>query len=321
MASLRTKFSVGLFVIIGMAVVIGMVLWLGMSQFFETGRKYTAYFNESVQGLNKDSAVKYRGVDVGKVESISVAPDGRLVQVVFFTYEPLKNPEEMVAQLKSIGITGIMFIELERVPRGKKASAPKLEFSPPYTVIATRPSEIKKFFEDLYGILARLRQVDIDGISRKLENLLDTLSDIATNAEIEKTSHEIRSAASSAARLFSSRKWEQLQKQMLRLSESLDALVRKSDDTIETLDKAIMDKNRKIDQAIATFNESVKKAADAFHKTGILAQTATDRIISYDPELAKAIAELAEASQHLNSLLETLERNPSAMLYGTTPVE
>ena len=79
MPSVRTKFSVGLFVIIGMSLVVIFVLWLGMSEIFKEGRKYVAYFDESVQGLNKDAAVKYRGVNIGRVDQIGVAPDGRLI--------------------------------------------------------------------------------------------------------------------------------------------------------------------------------------------------------------------------------------------------
>ena len=60
-----------------MTVVVVFILWLGMVQYFQEGRKYVAFFDESVQGLQKDSAVKYRGVDIGRVEDIRVAPDGR----------------------------------------------------------------------------------------------------------------------------------------------------------------------------------------------------------------------------------------------------
>src|SRR6056297_537292 len=117
MPSVRTQFSVGLFVIIGMAVVVVFILWLGMVQYFQEGRKYVAFFDESIQGLKKDSSVKYRGVDIGRVDNIRVAPDGRLVQIVLNLREPLKDRENLVAQIKSVGITGIKFVELERIPK------------------------------------------------------------------------------------------------------------------------------------------------------------------------------------------------------------
>jgi len=80
MASLRTKFIVGAFVATGMGIAIAAILWLGASNYLEKGNYYAAYFDESVQGLEKDSPVKYRGVTIGRVYRIGVAPDAALIE-------------------------------------------------------------------------------------------------------------------------------------------------------------------------------------------------------------------------------------------------
>ena len=82
MASQRTKFALGLFVTCGIGIACFAIIGLGVSKFFEKGRYYATYFNESVQGLDVDSPVKYRGVSIGRVEGITVAPDAKLIQVV-----------------------------------------------------------------------------------------------------------------------------------------------------------------------------------------------------------------------------------------------
>ena len=82
MASQKTKFALGLFVTCGIGMVFLAVIWLGMSRYFKNGRYYATYFNESVQGFNVDSPVKYRGVSIGRVERIVVAPDANLIQVI-----------------------------------------------------------------------------------------------------------------------------------------------------------------------------------------------------------------------------------------------
>src|SRR6056297_2746179 len=128
MPSVRTQFSVGLFVVLGMAVVVIFILWLGLMQYFQEGRKYVAFFDESVQGLSKDSAVKYRGVDIGRVDDIRVAPDGRLVQIILDLRQPLRDNEDIFAQIKGVGITGIMFVELEHTPEGQIIEPPELSF-------------------------------------------------------------------------------------------------------------------------------------------------------------------------------------------------
>jgi phospholipid/cholesterol/gamma-HCH transport system substrate-binding protein len=76
-----SKFMIGLFVTIGFVIGVAAIIWLGASQYFRKSYTYVSYFDESVQGLEVGSVVKYRGVEVGKVEKISIAPDDRLVEV------------------------------------------------------------------------------------------------------------------------------------------------------------------------------------------------------------------------------------------------
>ncbi len=82
MAGKTSKFMVGLFVSLGIILTVVAIIWVGATKYFEKGNRYVAYFDESVQGLQRDSIVKYRGVDVGRVERIGVAPDNKLISVV-----------------------------------------------------------------------------------------------------------------------------------------------------------------------------------------------------------------------------------------------
>ena len=85
MASHKLKFSVGLFVATGIGFALLAIIWLGMSRIFEKGQYFVTYFNESVQGLDMESPVKYRGVAIGRVQTIGVAPDSKLIEIVLKT--------------------------------------------------------------------------------------------------------------------------------------------------------------------------------------------------------------------------------------------
>ena len=150
MASQRTKFTLGLFVISGIAMIFSAVIWLGMSRYLKKGQLYTTYFNESVQGLDVDSPVKYRGVSVGRVERISVAPDGNLIQVVLKIESHQRLDRNIVAQMKSVGITGSMVIELDRKKKGDPNFSPPLNFPSKYPIVASKPSNIHKMFDFLW---------------------------------------------------------------------------------------------------------------------------------------------------------------------------
>ena len=188
MATIKTKLMVGIFVLLGFALATGSIIWLGMSNYFEKGLYYVAYFDESVQGLDKDSPVKYRGVPIGRVESIKVTPDATLIEVLMKIEEGL-NPEEhrnAVAQLKSVGITGIMFVEIERKKPNEPDHTPALIFTPKHPVVATKPSEIKKMIEGIDDAINQIRALDLIDISKKLKSTLDAINQGVDDLELKK---------------------------------------------------------------------------------------------------------------------------------------
>jgi len=170
MASRASKFLIGLFVITGTMIAVIIIIWVGAADFFMSGSTYVTYFDESVQGLQADSAVKYRGVEVGKVKSINVAPDYRLIEVVMKVdlTEDLQSHTE--TQLRTAGITGIVFIELDQVKPGEKSSSPTIGFETKYPVIPSRRSAISRFLADTNEIMKNIKAIDFSGLSDLLMN-------------------------------------------------------------------------------------------------------------------------------------------------------
>ncbi len=121
MSGKSSKFLIGLFVIAGLLIGAVVIIWVSAADMFMKGSTYVSYFDESVQGLQTDSAVKYRGVEIGKVDSIKVAPDYRLIEVVMKINLSGDLQNQIFSQLRTAGITGIVFIELDHLRAGDKA--------------------------------------------------------------------------------------------------------------------------------------------------------------------------------------------------------
>jgi phospholipid/cholesterol/gamma-HCH transport system substrate-binding protein len=170
MSSRSSKFLIGLFVITGVMICVVIIIWVGAADLFMKGSTYVTYFDESVQGLQADSAVKYRGVEIGKVESIKVAPDYRLIEVAMKIDLSADLQYNTTAQLRTAGITGIVFIELDRLKQGDRASSPTITFKTDYPVIPSRPSEISRFLSDTNAIMQNFKEMDFKGISNQLKN-------------------------------------------------------------------------------------------------------------------------------------------------------
>ena len=185
MGSQRAKFTVGLFVASGIGIAIVAIIWLGMSRFFEKGNYYVTYFNESVQGLDMDSPVKYRGVSIGRVESIGVASDSKLIQVVLKIESGQTLDRNIVAQMKSVGITGIMFIELDQKKKGEPDRSPSLSFPSEYQIVASKPSDISELLQGIDDVLSQIKSLDVEGIGNKVKLTLDHVNQLMNDIGVK----------------------------------------------------------------------------------------------------------------------------------------
>jgi len=159
MESDKRYFVEGLFVIgFSMAIALFFV-WLTRS-----GNKddvlYRIHFSESVSGLNMDDPVKFLGVDVGMVKSMTIDPEdpSRVkIDVMLHKNAPVKTDTKATLQFK--GITGAYFIELN----GGSAKAKLLvAATPPGEVpeIPAKKSAISTLMEQLPKVVEKFSAIE-----------------------------------------------------------------------------------------------------------------------------------------------------------------
>jgi phospholipid/cholesterol/gamma-HCH transport system substrate-binding protein len=310
MANRKTKFFVGLFMAGGISIAIVAIIWLGMSRIFEKGSYYAVYFDESVQGLSVDSPVKYRGVSIGRVEKIRVAPDSRLIEVILIIEADIKAEDDMVAQLKVVGITGSMFIELDRHKDGDKSRTPELRFPTEHPVFATRPSDISQLFRGIDEIVQKLNMLDIGGISDRIKDTLEHIDQSVVDADVAELS--------------------------VKLKKALDDI----DHAVIDLDlpgissdvkTALANLNEDLDperwhKILAGVEETITGLKGATDNVNVLLQNASNTvgktevgIDSLSRQLNVIGRNLEQSSINLNLLLENLNANPSQVLFSEPP--
>lgn len=153
------------------------------------------YFDESVQGLQVDSAIKYRGVEIGKVQRIDVAPDYRLIEVIMKIDLEGDLHNQTIASLKTAGITGIVFIELDRINAGELSKSPKLTFKADYPVIPSRRSEISRFLADTSDIMQHVKDIDFKGISSNLKNTTQAIENFVAGKRLNNIMSNLESTS------------------------------------------------------------------------------------------------------------------------------
>jgi len=168
-------FIEGLF-IIGFSVAAAFVaVWLG-SPGHHDDVLYRIHFSDSVSGLAVGDPVKFRGVDVGTVKSMSLDPDNaRLVRVDVRLRKDTPVKTDTRASLALKGITGVVYIELN----GGDPKAQTLLAATPEDKIPEIPSEkigLKAMLDELPKVVGKF-----SAMAEKFSAIEDQLKKVVTN--------------------------------------------------------------------------------------------------------------------------------------------
>jgi phospholipid/cholesterol/gamma-HCH transport system substrate-binding protein len=292
MAKQSTNLIIGLFVILGVMLGVVAIIWVGATSYFQKGATYVSYFDESVQGLQVDSSVKFRGVDVGRVEAIRVAPDNRLIGVVMKINMRDNLQKNAVAQLKAAGITGIMFVELDLKKPGEPDLSPKIDFPSEYPIIATRPSEIQRLVSGINQIVTKFNMVDAKGISEQLIATTKAMEDFLKGKQMTSIMARVDAAAGNLERLTA------------RADKTLNGL---------QLEQVLADARETLNGArtmIATVNNQIQ---------AMQLPAAVDSVRDFSRDLQTTGNYLRQSSETLEMLLQRIYDRPSDLLFGKPP--
>jgi len=317
MARRTSKFMIGLFVTIGILIGMVAVVWLGASKYFEKGATYVTYFDESVQGLQLDSPVKYRGVEAGRVERIRVAPDNRLIEVVMKIDLRGKLEREYVAQLKAAGITGIVFVELDRKEPDKLDLSPRITFASPYPVISSKPSDIKQLLTGIDNVIQSLNKIDTQGISDQVKSTLKVLE--STVASVNNVVGSVEKALGAGS----------LEEAIVEVKNTLLKVQTFVSDVQKELHALNLGKTgTNIENATARLDKILNsgevetilgEVKDAAKKMSQLVEGLDKRSLAITNNIKATSENLKRASESLEMLTERVYASPSDLLFGEPP--
>jgi len=262
MSNQADKLKIGLFVVGSALLVIAMIIWLGRSYYFESSQTAVAYFTESVQGLESDSPVKFRGVTVGRVKGIRLAPDGLLIEVVMGLERKFKLTDDLGVKMNLVGITGLKYLEMDTFKPDQRRETPNLSFEPRYPVIATYPSDIKEFGNALENIFQKSKTVDVETISYHMVRVASRLDQILADPKLDtlgaNTADAIKEVKDSAKRLNEEIGKAQFSKQLHKTFEKASELLQEGTETARSADRMI----RRTDNNLSGLSQKLNRSAD-----------------------------------------------------------
>ncbi len=317
MARKNSHFMIGLFVAVGLVIGVAAIVWVGASKYFEEGSYYVTYFDESVQGLQVDSRVKYRGVDIGKVQSIGVAPDHKLVEVVMKIDLYGESARNLVTQLRAAGITGIVFIELDRASPDEQTLMPPPGMEVDYPVIASQSSQTKQIITGMDKIMGQIQQVDLKGISdqikattRALETLLSGRQMTGILAKLDSAAGHLDQGLQRIDRLMAEGRVE-------GLLDGAKQGVGEATQGLQEARKTIAD----LRELVATVRAEVEglKAPEIGHRVARLLHEIDRRTRGMKTDFERTTEDIRQAADSLKLLLDRLNENPSDLIFSKAP--
>lgn len=325
MASARIHFTVGLFMTVGMLLATLLIIWLGMSSFLRQGELYVTYFDESVQGLNIDSPVKYRGVPVGRVKDIRIAPDYRLIEVLIVIENPSIDDKfaESVARLASVGITGAMFVEIDRPRSSLENIAPELSFAPPYPVIISRPSNIKKLFGEIEEIAVKIRSIDFEGISNQAMAAFSALNASVEAAQIGAIASDIRALLATINTAMNPKRLESIAHNTEQtIVAARNMVTTASNDLAQIgalaaqLQNLVQDNRPHVDTAASALASAAVKADTMMTQSQATMAQMHITLKDVQEQLAATTYNLEQTTANLNALIIGIRDQPSQLLFS-----
>ena len=265
---------------------------------------------ESVAGLSVDSTVKYRGVDVGRVKSITLRPDNPeevLLALDIVRGTPVKT--DTIAKLETQGLTGLATINLTGGSRD--ALSLQAQTGQAYPVIKTGPSLFFRLDEAVSRLLSEegLAQllVDLDSAAKGAAKVLDEDNRILLKRTIKDLSDVAQTVAAHKT----------------QIEQSLNGAARSADNLV----KLTTSLNEQVPTLLAGLNKSVTAlgtATDVLVRTskavGTVVNEARPELQEFTrrtlPEAGQLVTELRQLTGTLNRVARELEREPSSLVFG-----
>lgn len=332
--------AVGTFVLLALALLVGGVIAFSAGGIFRPARLMETYIDNSVQGLEVGSAVKNRGVPIGKVKAIGFAGDTyhiradkpeawraqRYVRVVLAIDKnkgvDIGTPEllhQAVAsglriRVAAQGITGVMFLQMDYID---PAHAPQLPvfWKPVYPVIPSAPSVFSELSDAAQNVFKRLARVDMEGAVNEFERTLATVRAVVEQADVSNVVAEVRETNRRMQALIAGADMARAVSNAAAASADLRQVAAVAARDLPDLSARA---SRAIDAAATLLGQLSGLATGSVSQTtGSLAASSRALQQTLQAEVAdfaEMLANLRQASQRLNDFAGSIRDAPSRLL-------
>jgi paraquat-inducible protein B len=345
MSAKANYFRLGLFVLAAVALLLAGVFLLGAGEWFKETMPAETYFEESVQGLEVGTAVKYRGVPIGKVTMIDFASlkyekakwsdENRVAPYVWVKlaldigkFAPMTHQEaarrlEIMAQkglrlrLASSGLAGPAYLEATMLDPKAYPALP-IAWKPESLYLPSAPSTLTSIVTAIEKMSSQLEQARIDKVIGNIDKLVLNVDKAVTDLKVPELQEqmvallkEVRASNDVLQKTISSPRINQAIDDLAATSASLKGIFQGGE---KDLKATVAD----LPQISANLNTTSKRLND------LLADPKLDKMIDglskTADNAAPAVLEMRKILRELSNLLSNQSQDIEAIIRGLRQV-
>jgi paraquat-inducible protein B len=322
MAAPQNHWKLGLFVVTGLALALAVVVLLGARSMQREVGLYVSFFDESVQGLEVGSPIKFRGVTIGTVGKIRVAPDHRHVEIeselgvdelsrlgldvaeepaLFGAVRRLVMAPDLRMQLASAGLTGVKFLQLDFFDVVTNPP-PELPFPVPENCIPTVPSMMKNLEDSITRMADRLPEITdrLASIAGEIDVMVRDVAELQIPLRITATLDSVDGLLATTRRKVGQLDTGGLSRSGVRTLEGISGAAARLD--------GILDRAGRDDGVVASLGRASDAVGDALRDSDGLGG-----------QVADTLGTLRASLRSIRNLTEALELDPDMLLKGRAP--
>ena len=285
--------AAGLFTLVLGALLAAVALWFSKDELRLI--PYVMSTASSVTGLKVEAPVRYRGVDVGKVDEIGIdAANGGQVRIRIGVREGTPITRSTYAQLGYQGVTGLAYVLLGDDGKSKDV----LQSSPAHVAVIRMKPSMMDDGESLFTAFIE--------ITDKINNLLDE----ENQGRVRRTLAGLEEATQRAGAV--AKKLEPSLEAMPGLVVVAKHLVTDARSSIGKADQLIGSVNGlalKLDQRVDTLT----RAAASVEEVGVTARAAVDETM---PRMNGLIDDVSKETHAFGRVINTLGEHPQSIVFG-----
>lgn len=330
---------IGIFTLVGLILAGIAAVLFGAGKYFEQTHPILLYFDKSAYGLQVGSSVRFGGVRIGRVRSISVLVDPKENRKVIPVVVDLREKdlrlirseagggidlttregiEEAVASGLRAGmkqeslVTGQLYIEFDILPEAE-GFVYNTRRTPEYPVVPTVGTQIDELVAGIADGLAKFNALDLSGIMGELRDVLGNSKDQIAALNMKEINDNIVAITEDVQRITGDEKLIGAVENLDRALAEIEELAAKANEGVGPLLSDLQSTIARTDASLARIEEA---AGDIQQAAGGIADLSNPRAPVL-MQMQNVLRETKRASQALEELSNNLKRNPGSLLRGT----